>query len=154
MQGIKYGNGIHEVFHDDQPEYFTFLRSPVSRVISDYYKILRTPSNEFHEMLNSVSATLEDFVRQKMSPFIANHMTVFLGRDSVDDNHNADQCTPGKTELTEKCIDRLNKFFFVGLQESYARDLAWLSDKMGFPLKEFHENKADRTDDHLQEHCA
>ncbi|HXT70709.1 MAG TPA: hypothetical protein VN700_13185 [Vicinamibacterales bacterium] len=36
----------------------TFLRDPVARVIADYYKILRTPGNEFHERATRQSVAL------------------------------------------------------------------------------------------------
>ncbi|MGJ8671443.1 sulfotransferase family 2 domain-containing protein [Rubritalea sp.] len=141
VAGHQVWYGIHELFNDPNPEYITFMRSPISRVISDYYKILRTPKNGFHDKLVSGNITLDEYVRKRVSPFIVNHMAVFLGRNNVDDNHNANLCKRRDHKLLDRGLSRLNSFYYVGLKESYKDDLKNLSVLLGADIPAIHTNR-------------
>jgi hypothetical protein len=113
----------------------------VARVISDYYKILRTPRNALHQRMTRENTTLETFLRGELTPMVMNHMTVFLGRQRVTADHNADQCTADDADLLERAVENLRRFWFVGLTESYAADLTRLAELTGLPLQELHVNE-------------
>ncbi len=116
---------IHNLF-DKEPLYFTFLRNPVTRVISDYFKILRTPTNEFHDRVNSNNYSLYEYLANDVSPYIKNHQTVFLARDYIDNDHNADMCSKCDSTLYSRAINNLAKFWFIGLTESCTQDIKTL----------------------------
>jgi hypothetical protein len=144
IAGHQVWHGIHELFPGRRPRYMTFLRDPVARVVSDYYKILRTPANELHEPAIRGAGSLESFVRGALTPYVVNHMTVFLGRDVVLEDHNAEQCVPGDDALLARAEQRLRDFWFVGLTESYAADLAVLRDLTGLAIPELNVHRTDR----------
>ena len=85
--------------------------------------------------------SLEDFIRKRVSPYVVNHMTVFLGRDTVDDNHNAKLCSRRSGVLLERSLKRLASFNYVGLKETYESDLRRLSILMGIDLPVLHANR-------------
>ncbi|MHC4492618.1 MAG: hypothetical protein ACYTDU_13440, partial [Planctomycetota bacterium] len=62
-------------------------------------------------------------------------------RERVTEGHNADQCTPDDTDLLERAVENLRRFWFVGLTESYAADLTRLAELTGLPLQELRVNK-------------
>ncbi len=133
--------GIHRLFDDPDPRYVTFVRHPVSRVFSDYYKILRTPGNEFHRQVTGAGVTLRQFVEGTVSPFVTNHMTVFLSRTRVDDNHNGASCVPHDPEALSRACDNLAACWHVGTRETFADDIASLAGKLGIELPVMHENR-------------
>jgi hypothetical protein len=79
--------GIDELF-DREVRYFTFLRNPISRTVSAYWKIQRDERNFYHDIVRSM--TLEQFAHDL--PICRNHATVILSREAVDDGHNFAAC--------------------------------------------------------------
>jgi hypothetical protein len=142
IAGHQVWYGIHELFPTRTPRYVTFLRDPVARVISDYYKVIRTPTNQFHERMTRDNASLEEFLQGSVSPFAMNHMTVFLGRDRVMPSHNIDQCSLENPALLERAVEHLRRFWFVGLTEAYTTDLARIRELSRLPISELRLNRA------------
>jgi len=149
VAGHQVWYGIHEVFEDADPKYITFLRPPVSRVVSDYYKIRRNPSNEFHDIVHRNGISLSAFVEQQVSPFIVNHMTVFIGRDEVDREHNASMCAVADPGLLARSLSRLAGFAYVGLKSTYADDLREISGLLDTTIPERHDNAPEQSSDEL-----
>ena len=136
ISGHQVWYGIHELFPGRTPRYVTFLREPVARIISDYYKILRTPTNQYHERMTRENTSLEAFLRGDVSPKVVNHMTVMLGRDVVTPDHNSELCVLDDPALLERAAENLRKFWFVGLTASYGADLARICDLTGLKIDE------------------
>jgi hypothetical protein len=136
IAGHQVWYGIHDLFPGRTPRYLTFLREPVARVISDYYKILRTPANQYHAQMIRDNTSLEEFLRGGVSPLVMNHMTVLLGRDRVTPGHNGEQCSLTDQTLLERAVENLRTFWFVGLTESYVADLARIRELTGLQIDE------------------
>jgi hypothetical protein len=141
IAGHQVWYGVHELFPGRTPRYLTFLREPVARVVSDYYKILRTPKNQFHEPMTRNGTTLEEFLKGGESPLVVNHMAVLLARDRVTPDHNAEQCVVDDPALLERAAANLQTFWYVGVTESYVDDLARLRALTGLRIDELTENQ-------------
>jgi hypothetical protein len=151
IAGHQVWYGIHELFPGRTPRYLTFLREPVARVISDYYKILRTPKNQFLEQMTREKTSLEEFLEGRVSPLVINHMTVLFARDRVTPNHNAEQCAMSDPALLARAMENLRTFWFVGLTETYDADLAQIRDLTGLRIDELTIN---RRPEHQKEEVA
>ncbi|HXT70710.1 MAG TPA: hypothetical protein VN700_13190 [Vicinamibacterales bacterium] len=86
-------------------------------------------------------------------------MTVFLGRDIVLPDHTAGQCVMFDEQLQSRAEQRLRDFWFVGLTESYASDVATLRALTGLKIDTLDVNRTDRSgrrqiDRQLIETCA
>jgi len=58
--------GLHE-YLPQRSTYFTLLRDPVERVISDYYHVLRTPAHFLHSEVTTKNISLKEYVRRGMT---------------------------------------------------------------------------------------
>lgn len=136
--------GIHNYFPNHRPRYITFLRDPVSRVISNYYKILRDPNHQLHQRFMDNRPTLEEFVNGQVTQVAINHMTVFLARQKVDNQHNARQCTKFNNDLLHTAFKNLSEFWFVGLKERYASDITKISKLINKEISEYFINRPEK----------
>ena len=134
--------GIHNYFPNHRPRYITFLRDPVSRVISNYYKILRNPNHQLYQRFMDNRPTLVKFVNGQVTQVAINHMTVFLGRQKIDTQHNASQCTKFNIDLLDKAINNLREFWFIGLKERYATDITKISKLINKEITEYFINRS------------
>lgn len=116
--------------------YFTFLRSPVARVISDF-RYQRTPMHPPHEQFIRDFPTLESYVSHPVSQ---DKMAIF-----VSGNRNAT-----KAEVL-KAADE--EFDFIGLLEMYPLSFNILFSLMGAPNK-FPVEHARKTPDTAQTHVT
>lgn len=119
--------GIDELF-DREVRYFTFLRNPISRTVSAYWKIQRDERNFYHDIVRSM--TLEQFAHDL--PICRNHATVILSREAVDDGHNFAACVDEDQAMLARAKANLDRCWFTGLYETFAEDFAELSAVMGF----------------------
>jgi len=101
---------------DPRVRYFTFLRNPVARVISDY-RYQRTPMHPPHEKFIKDFPTLESYVEH---PGSQNKMAHFVSGER----------RPTKAELL-RCADE--EFDFIGLLEMYPMSFNILFTLMGVP---------------------
>lgn len=136
VAGHQVWYGIHRIFNDPEPRYITFLRTPVSRVVSNYYKILRTPEHALHPLLQEEEISLHDFVRRGVSPHLCNHQTALLAREEPDGNHNAELCVEWDEQLFNRAVNRLKSFAYVGTKETWNQDREHLSESLGVPIPE------------------
>jgi len=118
--------GIHELF-DREVRYFTFLRNPISRAVSAYWKIQRDKRNFYHDIVRSM--TLEQFADNL--PICRNHATVLLARESVDDGHNFATCVDDDQAMLARARANLERCWFTGLYETFTEDFAALSTTLG-----------------------
>jgi hypothetical protein len=117
--------GIDELF-DREVRYFTFLRNPISRAVSAYWKIQRDERNFYHDAVSSM--TLEQFANDL--PICRNHATVMMGRQSVDDGHNFATCCDEDAAMLDRARANLERCWFVGLHETFEEDFAELSETL------------------------
>lgn len=119
--------GIHQLL--PQPcTYFTFLRDPVERVISDYYYIRRHENHPFHQTVISQQMSLEDLIiRGEYHP--DNCQTRYLsGIGKMIVPHG--QSTQEMLELAKKNIRE--HFSMVGLVEDFDKSLLLLQKIFGW----------------------
>lgn len=144
LTGHQIWVGIHRFFPERRPRYITWLRDPVARLLANYWKIRREPRHQLHERLSALDPEpgLAAFLSGELTPVVRNHMTVFLGRQGTAGGHDPALCRDWDRELLERALAHLRRFWFVGLQESYAADLAWLGACLGLELGEHHVHRA------------
>jgi hypothetical protein len=125
IQGHLYF-GIHEVL--PQPcTYFTLLRDPVERVISDYYYIRSYKKHPFNQTLISQQMSLEDLIiRGEYHP--DNCQTRFLSGAGKSVPHG--QCTQDLLELAKKNLRE--HFSVVGIVEEFDKTLLLLQKNFGW----------------------
>lgn len=141
--------GIDRFFPERRPRYITWLRDPVARLLANYWKIRRTPQHQLHAPLTALDPEqgLVAFLGGTLTPVVRNHMTVFLGRQGTAGGHDPALCRDWDRELLERALAQLRSFWFVGLQESFRSDLAWLGDCLGTELGEHHVHRAPQEQD-------
>jgi hypothetical protein len=125
IQGHLYF-GIHKLL--PQPStYFTILRDPVERVISDYYYIRRHKKHPFHQTLISEQMSLEDLIiRGEYHP--DNCQTRYLSGVGKSISHG--QCTQEALELAKKNLSEY--FSVVGILEEFDKTLLILQKRFGW----------------------
>lgn len=137
--------GIHELF-DQEPFYFTFMRDPVSRVISQYFKMRRVNLDApgyldmhrisaklpFHHSMrsqNEAPSQYRDFI--SFYPYAHNHMTILYSRKGAKPYYNMEDCGRADRNSLDQAFAHLSNFSFIGLHDTYAADSAQLSEIMG-----------------------
>ena len=107
-----------------RPFVFTFLRHPVTRLISLYAFVKRTPSHHMHAWLTRTGASLETFVARCPWDEVQNGMTRRLA--GVPLARSNDKL------LLLRAIASIKRYFaFIGLQESFDVSLACLGKLLG-----------------------
>ncbi|MCK6638710.1 MAG: sulfotransferase family 2 domain-containing protein [Bacteroidia bacterium] len=126
---IKGHLNINELFGIPGNYIFTFLRPPVSRVISHYYFLKEQPTVKHYAWLNSPEASIEAFYSLKEKKDIDNCLVRYIGgeHDTAFGEIDAEHC--------ERAIARLqNGVNFIGLQEFYDESLIMLAGDLGWSL--------------------
>lgn len=110
--------GIHEIFAKP-PAYFTMLREPVDRVISQYYFLKNYPGF-YQEALKDMS--FEEYI--DWDPQAQNGQTKLIS---------------GTNEVTgiEKALEHLNQFELVGVTEMFNESLFFLNRKFGWNVEQY-----------------
>lgn len=115
--------GVHRHF-PGRPRYVTFLRNPVSRTIAAYFRIRRRPSNPLHGRVAGMS--FRQFLDE--IPRATNNMTAILGRTDGNAGFVNARFDGALLESAERHLER---FWFVGLYESYRADVERLCAALG-----------------------
>lgn len=109
--------------------YFTLLRNPIERFISNYYYILKNPNHSLHQSLREQQITLKDFASCSGED---NYQTRCLARTigEKDLNINEAECNRemldrAKRNLRENCA-------VVGIVEEFDRTLLLLKKTFGW----------------------
>lgn len=108
---------------------FTFLRPPISRVISHYYFLKEQPSVKHYAYLNEPGTTIESFYALKDKPDIDNCLVRYLSGD-----HEVPFGEIGEEHLQRALHNLEHTIDFFGLQEFYDESLIMLAGKLGWPL--------------------
>lgn len=127
-----FGFGIHRYIHRDCL-YFTMLRDPVQRVISDYFFILRKRKRFLREISASGHASLEKFVEKSRVCQMGNHQTRLLA--SVDDRYDAEPAgiEIGQAELARAKANLAERIGIIGLTEQFDESLILYRKSFGWP---------------------
>ncbi|MCP4422694.1 MAG: sulfotransferase family protein [Chloroflexi bacterium] len=114
--------GIHNFLQGDS-KYFTFLRNPVERIISEYYFILRAPKTPYYQHVTQNNLGLKEVVESE-NPLIMMHnsQTIIL----------AGAWRAGIKECTDEILNQakrnLREHFIVGLTEKFDDSLCLLKN--------------------------
>jgi hypothetical protein len=107
--------------------YFTFIRNPVSRMLSYYNYCKKTKYNKFYNIINQNNLSLIEFLeRFGDEKDICNGQSKLIA-SQLDENN-----------LLENALTSINtKYFFVGIMERYEESLALLSMKIHLPHESY-----------------
>jgi len=120
--------GLHELMPGPST-YFTLLREPVERFISDYYYVRNTPEHPYHDFVTSRDLSPEEFIESKVARIIA---------DNGQTRSLSDEWwTLPFGECTEQVLDQAKKnlrehFAVVGLVERFDETLLMLRRAFGW----------------------
>jgi len=113
-------------FYDAPVRAFTFVREPVSRVISEYFFLRTWPANHLYALLNEQHITLSEYVTSKHKLLRykgGNFMTRVLS--GIDPDVEPDAALErAKSNLRDR-------FLFFGLTEAFNASLLLLAEAMG-----------------------
>lgn len=126
--------GFHSALHDDF-RYVTFLRDPVSRIVSNYHH-MKLHTHPMNKVINEEGISLKDFITDSRFQDGQNFMTRILSG------------TFSQIEVDEECylaaLSNIERHqVFVGIQEYFEESLALLAMELGWkkPLIFTHVNK-------------
>ncbi len=136
---IVYGHfqfGLHEVL--PQPtEYFTFLRDPIDRIVSDYFHVERHPSSAIHHVAGQRS--LLDFAKYRVfEQGLTNRMTRqisgYYGLEEEWPDADTVQYQPLPEEALEIANQNLERHFgVVGLTSCFDETMLLLKRQWHWP---------------------
>lgn len=113
--------GVHQHLKR-QAIYFSFVREPVSRVISDYYYLLRSKDYPNHDYVVKNNLTLKEYILSGKSKLIDNFQTRVLS--GVGEHPDFAQCSQDMLEQAKKNI--CNDFVLLGIVERFDETLLLL----------------------------
>lgn len=126
---IKGHLNISEVVNIPGNFIFTFLRPPVSRVVSHYFFLKEQPTVKHYEYLNRPDTTIESFYALKEKKDIDNCLVRYIGGE-----HETLFGEIGEAHF-QRALDQLkNRVHFCGFQEFYDESLILLSNHLESPL--------------------
>lgn len=104
--------------------YFTFLREPIDRVLSDYYFILRTPSTPHHAYVTENNLSLKEVV-ESTKPLIMMHNTQTILLSGLW-QPGIQECSE---EVLERAMENLRRHFTVCITERFDESLLLLKNR-------------------------
>lgn len=105
-------------------EYFTFVRDPISRAVSDYYFCRNNPANPAFTAANKLS--LKEFVEADHS-YMRDGQTRWLSNAAYGARFASDEA------MLEEAMKNLAQISFVGITEQFEVSLQRLCDRYGLP---------------------
>lgn len=127
--------GFHNVLAE-KSQYITFLREPVSRVISNYLHIKHHRHHPQNSLIEHENLSIQDFVMDDRFGGGRNLMTKMLA--------GTYSSAPVNLSLYERAMENVNSVnMFVGFTEDFENSLALLSAKLNWrkPIIMAHANK-------------
>lgn len=118
--------GLHEEFGDKNVKYFTMLRDPIRRVVSNYQFILRSPYHPHYDRIVNDKMTILEYVTSGINENINNGMVKNITNiNSIEDGYEA--------EAVKAAIESIDShFLFVGLMEHFDESLLLLYKKLNW----------------------
>ncbi len=146
-----FGYGIHHIFGRENMRYFTMLRDPVERAISQYHHMTvdRINNNWVHDFPYT---DIEQMLEERpwlISNIQMRHLAVDVDVIKLNPSHpfyygTHKQFMSSKfsdKDLFEKACSNLKNFYFIGFLEDYRCSLNNLCDKMSWETQKLlHEN--------------
>ena len=122
--------GIHRLI--TQPfTYITILREPISRIVSHYNYVLRTPEHALHDRVTSSGLTIEQYVSDGISTELNNGQVRLVS--GVGANLPFGECDD---DLLAKAITNLETdFSVVGLAERFDETILLMSQNLQWKKK-------------------
>jgi hypothetical protein len=124
-------------------EYFTFLRDPVERAVSDYYFCRRDPANEAHAAAMKLS--LIEFAEANYS-FVGNGLVRWLSNAAYRASF------PSEEKMFAAALKNLEQISFVGTTEEFDLSVERLCQRFGlrrYSAVAVHKNKFTPEDQRL-----
>jgi hypothetical protein len=116
--------GLHS-FLKGETEYVTMLRRPVSRVISNYYYVLRSPGHRLYKDVAEEGMTLHEYVSSGINRVLDNQMVRQVTGIGGDED-------PGE-EVLDQAKENLDMWFgVVGLVERFDESLVLMKERYGW----------------------
>jgi hypothetical protein len=114
--------GHHKSFpNPNDVSYFTLLRDPVKRVISNYYFILERPSHRLHNEIAQNNYSLKDYVTSGIALNTENAQIRLLS-NNIYTPHN--ECTKQMLKNVKANVEK--HFSVVGINEMYDETIVML----------------------------
>jgi hypothetical protein len=125
-----YPFGLHAYLPGDV-KYFSFLRSPVDRVISLYEYIRRNPKHHLYSLVSEKGFTIKDFLYLEQTDEFRNSQTRMIAGQAS--NNRAIHIS--ESELLAVALNNIDKHFaFVGTMELFDISLLLLAQKIHLQL--------------------
>lgn len=127
--------GMHDI-SKRKPYYFTFLREPIERFISQYSylaKCASDPTNEAFEMacqrvmVNGKTISIREFVERKQS---VNLMTIALAASSSDEESPNSWWQVNPQEAPTQAKWMLEQMSFIGFLDRFERDARFVFEQL------------------------
>jgi hypothetical protein len=119
--------GIHNFFQGQTVRYFTFLRDPVSRVVSHYHYAKRTPFHHLYDTIHKNNMTLEDYVSSGISLELNNGQVRMLTAQTDMSNKSVAIHGSNDEALLKLAIKNIEDHFdFIGIQEHFKESVSYI----------------------------
>jgi len=115
--------GLHK-YLTGSTEYITMIREPVSRIISNYYYVRRSPDHRLYEEINSEEISLYEYVKNEVNSKINNQATRNIA-GSNSSEYSIDTLKKAKKNIEEH-------FGVVGLVGRFDKSLLLMGKKLGW----------------------
>ncbi|MCH7887189.1 MAG: sulfotransferase family 2 domain-containing protein [Candidatus Marinimicrobia bacterium] len=120
--------GLHKHFNN-QFKYFTMMREPVKRVLSQYTYLLSLKNKPFDQSTDSGEMTIREYYDSGVSPQLTNGQTQLISGILIDN----DSGEISSNRILEKAKQNLEKhFLLVGLTERFNETLLLLKRELGW----------------------
>jgi hypothetical protein len=121
--------GIHTLVPGDrEPRYFTFFRHPVERVVSLYWFLKHASDSYWHHELVEADWSLDEWLDRSRALWARNGQTRHLLVGTHEEACLERELDP---RLLPDAMRTLERFWFVGLTETFERDSGFLLGHLG-----------------------
>ncbi len=146
LRGYKFHTG--HLYYDFKylmkfnPNFVTFLREPVSRIVSEYRFICRTPHHLRHEKVRAMS--FEQFIETPGYLDIYQRFLTCRPSGTLRKPDFYRMLPVSSAEAVKVAIKRMENFFFIGLTERFSESISVFTKIMGweFPAEIPQSNKS------------